>query len=455
MCGVVCGKSCGTCPDDGVCSSDGSACTPAREIGASCDADSSCGLGRLCLTGATVPGGYCTRRCSVSNPCPEGSLCGAGPTGENVCLKGCSSAAECRPGEGFVCTLESTCSACVGRCDGRSCGDDGCGNSCGLCEAPGGTCSSGRCGDAYTLVATMLDGSGRADPRFDATALVNGLGQLFVIGGRRVVYDPNGAVSTVGVATVTRYDNGSFKTFAPLPEPIARPHAAILNDEIYIAGGIVDADPAGEPDGVVRAMYRQNGSSWLKLNQSPPPHPAPGGGLEALGGKLHLIVGGERTSPSRLMEIYDPVTDTWSAGPERPSARTFFATATDGDRLYVMGGFDGTSASPAVELFDPSSGWSRTADLPVPVVNAKAVVADGRIFLFGGVDADGVPRPVVQVIELSTRRTSVIGTTFGSLFFQAPVRTRSGEVLLFGGTRFDGGVFGPHDEVLNFSVPLR
>ena len=49
----------------------------------------------------------------------------------------CEVATDCNPTEG-------NCGGCIPDCTGKSCGDDGCGNSCGKCD-PGATCENGSC----------------------------------------------------------------------------------------------------------------------------------------------------------------------------------------------------------------------------------------------------------------------------------------------------------------------
>lgn len=457
VCGSVCGKACGECVDDGVCASDGLACTPSRAFGAACTRDRECGNGRLCLSGARVPGGYCARRCSATNACPPGVPCLPGPDGENVCLAGCGATGSCRTAEGYTCEPDGSCPACVGSCAGRTCGDDGCGHGCGLCQEVGQVCDTGACAAPYAHLGGMVDAQGRTDARWDFSALANQNGQLFLVGGRKIVRDVDGNTHSGGVATVTRYDavQRRFFAFAPLPEPVARPHAALLADVMYVAGGVTDSDDVAVADVASRGFYKQSGAGWLKLNQAAIPAPSVGGGLEAVGSKLYLLAGDSGAGPSSRMDLYDPVQDRWSEAPPRPLARTLIATAGDGDRLYVLGGWDGQHTSAAIEIFDPTSGWTRGPDLPIPVANAKAVVAAGRIFLFGGIDGpgEGDLKAVVQSFDLSTRRVQLLGTTYAGLVAQAPVRTRDGPVLLFGGTELSLGAFVPHDDVVSFRVP--
>jgi agmatine/peptidylarginine deiminase len=188
-CGCPFGQQCnlftGNCSTsacgDGVCSDD--------ENCASCDKDCGCSGGKECAFGICVsdPCGditydgccdgdtlvYCDNGELVVGPCggegcgwlSENSWYDCGGNGEDPsgelplsCFDygyppGCDgkecgdngggySCGEC-PG-GQACTPQGTCGECTGDCTGLECGDDGCGGNCGVCAA-GETCVEGLC----------------------------------------------------------------------------------------------------------------------------------------------------------------------------------------------------------------------------------------------------------------------------------------------------------------------
>ncbi len=76
----------------------------------------------------------------------------------------------------------------------------------------------------------------------------------------------------------------------------------------------------------------------------------------------------------------------WVPLPDLPEARHHVAAAVVDDRLFVIGGFDGSGFNPVSSVWELSDGaWVDRAALPVPVGSGAAAVIDGRIYLVGGV----------------------------------------------------------------------
>jgi len=75
----------------------------------------------------------------VCKPQCDGKICGDDGCG-GTCAPGCT-------GDGARCLAEGTkCEVCTPQCDGKSCGgDDGCGGPCGCDAAKGEVCSLGKC----------------------------------------------------------------------------------------------------------------------------------------------------------------------------------------------------------------------------------------------------------------------------------------------------------------------
>lgn len=167
-----CGGSCGQCSGAQRCSSRG-ACIPeawtcapdAFQDGRSCD----------CACGAPDPDctpdtpAELTSGCALKQRCAEDGTCQDTIPASWTCsprlyAEGTSCDCACgafdpdcadpaKPIHGCeqlnvsTCNPDGSCGQCVPDCDGKSCGDDGCGGSCGQCPANAAICLLGQCTD--------------------------------------------------------------------------------------------------------------------------------------------------------------------------------------------------------------------------------------------------------------------------------------------------------------------
>ncbi|HET9050181.1 MAG TPA: kelch repeat-containing protein, partial [Candidatus Dormibacteraeota bacterium] len=100
---------------------------------------------------------------------------------------------------------------------------------------------------------------------------------------------------------------------------------------------------------------------------------------------------GSTGGASADVDSFSPATASWRSLPSLPSSRFQAAAATGADgRLYVFGGLDQTG-QPVATVFalDPAgNAWKEAASLPSPGDDlAVAPVADGRIMVVGGTPA--------------------------------------------------------------------
>ncbi len=159
-----CGGSCGTCPDHHTCQKgacayvpwcgDG-ACDAGEDCGA-CPTDCACGCGQICqgsacaftacdgkVCGDDGCGGSCGK-CAEHFECRKGACDYVPWCGDGTCdpAEDCAAcAADC----GCACGQACVAGACTfTACDGKECGPDGCGGSCGAC-ADHHACHEGVC----------------------------------------------------------------------------------------------------------------------------------------------------------------------------------------------------------------------------------------------------------------------------------------------------------------------
>jgi N-acetylneuraminic acid mutarotase len=158
---------------------------------------------------------------------------------------------------------------------------------------------------------------------------------IYAIGGRT---NTGGPASGGALAVVERYDiaTDTWTTVAPLLAPREDLAAAVVGNKIYVFGG-VDINGQAVTD----------------------------------------------------VDVYNPVTDTWSAAPtDLPSGRcAFYAVTMKGGTVYCIGGWDGVGNGLSLnESYKASQDLWTTGLMPMPTFRAEtgAVSHGGTIFILGG-----------------------------------------------------------------------
>lgn len=151
---------------------------------------------------------------------------------------------------------------------------------------------------------------------------------------------------------------------------------------------------APAPDAATKPA-RADGS-WHTLPDYP--EPARSSVVGSYRGKTYSVGGMDKMWGGRVLGhgyVYDQAAESWSRMADLPQPRNSATGAFVNGTLYVAGGF-GYDASGAVEwtsttyAYHPDSdNWSRVADLPRALADAAVAVLDGKLYVIGGVTADG------------------------------------------------------------------
>jgi N-acetylneuraminic acid mutarotase len=93
------------------------------------------------------------------------------------------------------------------------------------------------------------------------------------------------------------------------------------------------------------------------------------------------------------VDMYDPLTDTWTPKASMPTARGALASSVTHGLIYVVGGRTGNPSFRAfstVEEYDPATDtWTERTSLPSPRFHFRTSELNGRIYAIGGASATG------------------------------------------------------------------
>eukprot|EP00998_Keelungia_sp_KM082_P000114 NODE_1012_length_1510_cov_262.763557_g1001_i0.p1 GENE.NODE_1012_length_1510_cov_262.763557_g1001_i0~~NODE_1012_length_1510_cov_262.763557_g1001_i0.p1 ORF type:complete len:474 (+),score=75.65 NODE_1012_length_1510_cov_262.763557_g1001_i0:85-1422(+) len=117
---------------------------------------------------------------------------------------------------------------------------------------------------------------------------------------------------------------------------------------------------------------------------------------------VYLVGGKYRGSPQRLMDRYDPATDSWTRMEDMRVARFGAMVHAVGSKIYVIGGNDGALPLSTVEVYDTvSHSWAELAPMPTARwaggVMSVSGSADTHLIVFGGHGAEGIMNTMEQL----------------------------------------------------------
>jgi hypothetical protein len=235
--------------------------------------------------------------------------------------------------------------------------------------------------DAWTPLPSLPDG------REGAAAAVGADGRIYVIGGYLAsgdatptveVYDPVLRSWTMGPALGTaRWGLGA---------------ATGQDGRIYAIGGFDGAACVCVLSSV--EALAPSATSWTPVHDLASPRDGFAAMTAADG---HIVVAGGTHSPlgapARDVELYDPATDTWSAGSPLLESLGWVAGAAEGGALYVLGGEHGVGAGSAVphaEVLPPGPASRAPVPNDRPVAGGVEPALPPGITFRGGFESGGL-----------------------------------------------------------------
>ncbi len=234
--------------------------------------------------------------------------------------------------------------------------------------------------------------------RSAATAVPVALG-VYVLGGANAAGDLN---------TNEWFDvvGGAWSSLAPMTTSRAGFAAGLLGGYVYVTGGLNGATAAATTE-----RYDPTNNTWAAPGTVPDMDHA-GWGLcgVVLNGKFWVLGGYDETEHDMSwLRAYDPGTHLWSLMASMPTARSWHAAATLDGRIFAIGGTNASTAVAltSVDMYDPATNtWSAGPPLPQPLRDVSAVSdpANNCMLLIGGTSMNYWGPEIAYKVALQLRR---------------------------------------------------
>ena len=252
----------------------------------------------------------------------------------------------------------------------------------------------------------------------------------------------------------TEYYDPTVRTWGTGPNlPFLVHHAMLVNyhGQLWLIGGFLPVGhnlEAAASDHVLILDPAQN--RWV---EGPPLHHARAAGAAVVVGDQIVVVGGRTGGKTetevKTTEIYNG--KSWHDAPDIPVPGDHLAGVTDGTYLYAIGGrnLSVSENHNALQRFNPATGqWTQLTPLPVADSDLGAAYISGQLVTFGGENLFSVFR-TARAYNLATKKWS----TLQSL----PVARHGMGVAVLGQTIYaiDGAAEPGHDGSTSTMEKLR
>ena len=262
------------------------------------------------------------------------------------------------------------------------------------------------------------------DPGTDTWSTRAGLGSFYqratsVVGGK--IYAFGGIAGGGPLSTSHVYDPSAdmWSGLPSMPTPRTQATAATVGGKMYVFGGSPSFGP--NPGTTANEVFDPIANMWTSL--APMPRVRVAASAVAAGGLIYLLGGLDRVAPPSgtttwdIVDVYDPMTNTWSTLTTRmPTARTAAGAIAFDDKILVAGGsLHGTGVLDSFEIYDPVLDlWTSLDPMPRARQDFPLAIVGNRVYAVGGNSA-GFVTSAVDVFDAS-KLTAVPAPPSLSLF---------------------------------------
>jgi hypothetical protein len=268
-----------------------------------------------------------------------------------------------------------------------------------------------------------------------------------VAAGSTTVTASLGTFSATGPLTVTAHNTWNPGATVPTTTVYGLTETLLPNGSVLVLGS---PGSGGQTAPTPVQIYNPVTDTWSTAADSLTGRYADTSSITLLANRKVLVAGGESSSATvatylATAEIYDPVANTWSAAASMPTPReNHTATLLANGKVLVAGGFSGdTTTNPGPILYDPiANTWSAAApDLLNGSGKMATLLKNGKVLVVGSASA--------ETYDPGSNTWAITGNLNGTHDYGPTLTVLPDGRALFAGGNFTTGIAEIYDPATN------
>lgn len=220
------------------------------------------------------------------------------------------------------------------------------------------------------------------------------------------------AASSRNLATAPSVERWSESVEMPIP--LTDFSAMAMNGKVFIIGGL-------SLDGMNDQTLILDQASKKWTNGAELPLSVSNSATAGIGEEIVLIGGtSEDGAASNTVQLYDPLTNIWSAGSSLPVSLTEACAVAYEGSIWLFGGrHDAEISNSIYRSADLAQSWQLVGSLPTKLAGSGCAVSENRILIFGGETETGMTNQVWSVAPARITDTTIDWTRLSNMPFAA------------------------------------
>jgi N-acetylneuraminic acid mutarotase len=227
-------------------------------------------------------------------------------------------------------------------------------------------------------------------------------------------------VFTAGPVNAKATATSGASSFAPLPQAVSSFGAAAADGWVYVYGGHCSKTHSYSTDAVSGSFRRLNAADAQTWQDLPGGPKLQGLAMVSHKGKIYRIGGMQpRNAPGtpadnhsvKTVSVYDPAKGTWQNLPDMPTGRSSHDAVVADGKLYVFGGWqmngkdaetDWATTGLVLDLDSKSPKWEAISQ-PFSRRALTAAVLNGKVYVIGGMNEEDHVELKVDIYDPATK----------------------------------------------------